>query len=126
MTIPSINKTEKGIRHQMDFTIPIHLRTENKRNRFDREILGCCQRTKKKNKWSMRVTTIRTNCSCCSWNGLKKFEKNTVGIGNKGNHLNCPHYTVVKFSENTQMSTGDVKKLSATQTPVKKQLLSLM
>ena len=44
----------------MDFTVPAYHTLKNERKRNDKQILGTCQRTKKKEQWNIRVNA---NCS---------------------------------------------------------------
>ena len=56
---------------------------------------------------------------------IKILIKNTGGLGDKrmsGDHLN---YCIVEIGQNTEKSSGDLRRLAFTQTPVKDHHLTL-
>ena len=50
----------------------------------------------------------------------------TGGLGNMRMNGDHPNYCIFKISQNTEQSTGDLRELAITQTPVKNYLLMLL
>ena len=51
--------------------------------------------------------------------------KGTGRIENKTTSENHPNYSIIKISQNTEKSTGDLRILSVTQTPVRNRQLKM-
>ena len=66
------------------------------------------------------------NCDWYSWHSHQKIGTGTGGLGYNGMGRDCPNYNIIKIGENTEQSTGDIRILAVTQTPVKKRQLTLM
>ena len=66
-----------------------------------------------------------TNCDWCFRYNYKRIIQNTGGLGNRRTSRDHRNYTIVDYSENTEKSTGDLRRL-VTQTPVKEHQLKLM
>ena len=67
-----------------------------------------------------------TNCDWCFWYSHQRIIKGTGGLGSwrtSEDHLN---YCIIEIRQNTEKSPGDLRKLAATQTPVKNHQLKLM
>ena len=88
-----------------------------------------CQRTKKK---KQKKTTMEheggsdTNCNWCTRNGSQIFRKETGKVGNQRTRRDDPNYSIVKISQNTEESPGNLKRLVATVILVKDHLLTLV
>ena len=66
-----------------------------------------------------------TICGRCTWNNPQRIGIGTGRLGNKksGNH---PDYSIVKISQNTEKSPGDLRRLAVTQRPVRNHQLMLI
>ena len=64
-----------------------------------------------------------TNCNCCAWNDPQSIGKGTRRLGNKRTRGNHPDYSIVK---NTEKSPGNLRRVAATQIPVKDYQLTLV
>ena len=53
-----------------------------------------------------------TNYNWCTWNDPQRLGKKAGKVGN-------PNYSIAKIGQNTEKSTGDLRRLAATQTMVK-------
>ncbi len=67
-----------------------------------------------------------TNCNWYPWYCHKKVDTRTGGLGNKRTSGDHPNYGIIKISQNTKNSPGDLRRLAVTQTPVKDHQLMLM
>ena len=67
-----------------------------------------------------------TICNCCTWNNPQRLSKRTRGIGNWWTSGDHPNYSIVKITQNTEKSPGDIRRFVATQTPVKDHQLTLV
>ena len=63
------------------------------------------------------------NCNWCSWSSHQKIG---TGLGNKRTSGDHPNYSIVKISQNTEKSTGGLRRFIVTQTPVRNYQLILM
>ena len=61
-----------------------------------------------------------TNCNWCTWNNSKRIGKETRRLENKRTSGDHPDNNIIKISQNTEKSPGDLRRLDVTQTPVKK------
>ena len=67
-----------------------------------------------------------TNGDWCFWYCHQRIIKGTGGLGSwqtTGDHPNC---SIIENEQNTEKSPGDLRRLAATQTPVKDHQLMLM
>ena len=66
-----------------------------------------------------------TNYNWCTWNDPQRIGKGTGRLGNKtsGYHLD---YSIIKISQNTKKSSGDLRRFAVTQTPVENHQLTLV
>ena len=107
-----INK-KKRICRIVDFTVPadhrVKLSEVEKRDKY----LDLARELKKL--WNMKVTIIPIII------GAK-----TRGLGNDEMGRDCPNYSIIEISQNTEKSPGDLKRLAVTQPPVKDHQLMLM
>ena len=67
-----------------------------------------------------------TNCNWCSWYSHQRIGTRTGGLGNNWTGGGCPNYSIVEIGQNTEKSTGDMRRLVVTQTPVRNHLLTLV
>ena len=69
---------------------------------------------------------VYTNCNECSWYIHQKIITMTGGLRNNRTSRDYPSYCIIMIGQNTAKSTGDLKRLVVTQTPVKDHHLTLM
>ena len=69
---------------------------------------------------------IYTNCNWCSWYSYQRTGTRTGGLGNRRTSGNHPKYCIIEIGQNTEKSSGDLKRLAITQTPVRNHQVSLM
>ena len=60
-----------------------------------------------------------TSCNWCTWNNPKIISKGIGRLGNKSSSEDHPDYRINKIGQNTDKSSGDLKKLAITQTPAR-------
>ena len=71
-------------------------------------------------------SNIYTNHNWFSWYSHQRIIKETVVLGNnrtRGDHAN---YDIIEIGQNTEKSSGDLSRLTVTQTPGKGYQLTLM
>ena len=56
----------------------------------------------------------------------KGLVKRTERLGNKRTSGDHPDYSIIKISQNTEKSPGDLRRLVVSQTPVKEHQLTLV
>ena len=61
-----------------------------------------------------------TNCGWCTWNNPKRIGKESGRRGNKKTNRDHPDNCIIKIGQNTEKSLGDLRRLTATQTLVRK------
>ena len=66
------------------------------------------------------------SCGWCTWNNPQKISKGTGRRGNKRTSRDHLDYSIIKIGLNTEKSPGDLRRLAATQTPVKNHQLTLV
>ena len=62
----------------------------------------------------------------CNWSArysYQRIDKKTGGVGNKKTSGDHPNDCIIKISQNTKESSGDLKSLVVTQTPVRNQIV---
>ena len=67
--------------------------------------------------------------SCCdwhTWNHPKKLGKGSGRVENQTTSGHHPDNSIVEISQNTEKSSGDLRRLAVTQTPVKNYQLTLV
>ena len=62
-----------------------------------------------------------TICYWCTWNNHQRVGKGTGRLGNKRTSRDNSDNTVIKMGKNTEKCPGDLRRLAATQTPVRNQ-----
>ena len=67
-----------------------------------------------------------TNCNWCFWYSDERITKGTGRIGSWRTSGDHPNYYVIENGQNTEKSTGSLRRLTVTQTPVKNHHLTLM
>ena len=67
-----------------------------------------------------------TNRDWCFWHCHQRIIKGTEGLGNKRTSRDHPKYYIIENGQNTEKSTGDLRRLAVTQTPVRDHRLTLM
>ena len=66
-----------------------------------------------------------TNCKWRAQYNHKSIGTETGGLGNKRSSGDHPNNSIVEIGQNTKKSTGDLRKLAVTQTPVENYQLTL-
>ena len=61
---------------------------------------------------------------CGRWSH-KRIGTETGGLGNNRTSGNSPNYSIVEISQNTEKSSGDLRRFAVTQTPVKNHHLTM-
>ena len=69
---------------------------------------------------------IDTNCNWGAGNNLQRNGKATGRLGNKRTSRDHPDYSIIKIDQNIEKSSGDLRKLAVSQTPVKNHQLTLV
>ena len=59
-----------------------------------------------------------TNCNWCIRNNPQRLGNGTGKLGNKRTSGDHPDYNIIKAGQNTEKSSGNLRKLAVTQTPV--------
>ncbi len=62
---------------------------------------------------------VHTNCNWCPWYSHQRIIKGTGKVGNNRTSGDHPNYYIIENDQNTEKSTGDMRKLADTQTSVK-------
>ena len=62
----------------------------------------------------------------CFWYSHQRIIKGTGGLGNKRTSGDLLNYNIIENDQNTEKSSGDLRRLAVTQTPVKDNQLTLM
>ena len=60
-----------------------------------------------------------TNCNWRSWMGTPRFGKGASGVRHRSMIRDHTNYSIVDIGQNTEKSSGDVRRLDITQTPMK-------
>ena len=53
----------------------------------------------------------------CALGTVSKIYARTGGFGNNGTGGDCPNYRVVEIGQNTEKSSGNLRRIAVTQTP---------
>ena len=67
-----------------------------------------------------------TNCNWCTWYSHQRTDNGTGGLGNKRMSRYHPNNSIIKISQNTEKSPGNLRRLAITQTPVEDNQLTLV
>ena len=62
----------------------------------------------------------------CFWYSHQTIIKGAGGLGVRKTSGDHPNYCIIKNSQNTEKSSGHLRRLAVTQTPVKDHQLKLM
>ena len=65
-----------------------------------------------------------TSCNYYTRNDTQRLAKGTGRVGNRRTSRNRLNYSIFKIGQNTEKNTGELRRLSVTQTPVKDHQLS--
>ena len=66
------------------------------------------------------------NCDWCFWRNNWRIIKRPGGLRSWRTDWDYQNYCIIENGQNTEKSTGDLRRLAVTQTPVKNHLLTLM
>ena len=67
-----------------------------------------------------------TNRDWCFWYSNERTIKEAGGLGRRRTSGDHPNYSIVENDQNAVKSSGDLRRLAVTQTPVKDHQLTLM
>ena len=67
-----------------------------------------------------------TNCNWCFWHGNKRIIKGPVGFGSWRPSGDYPNSSTIEDCQNTEKSSGELRRLAVTQYPVKDHQLTLV
>ena len=67
-----------------------------------------------------------TNYDWCARNNPQRLDKGTGRRRNQRTSEDHPDDCIIKFSQNTEKSPGDLRRLAVTQTPVKDHQLKII
>ncbi len=73
----------------------------------------------------MKLTVIPIVISALGTD-TKKLDIGTGGLGNKRTSGDHPNHSIIKIGQNTEKSSGDLRRLAGAQTSVKDHQLTLM
>ena len=59
-----------------------------------------------------------TNCSCCAWYSHKSIGTGTGRLENKRRNRDHSDYSIIKITQNSEKSPGDLRILATARTPV--------
>ena len=60
-----------------------------------------------------------TNCYRRARYSHQRIDIGAGRLGNKRRNRNHPHYNIIKITQDTEKSPGDLRRLAVTQTPLK-------
>ena len=93
----------------MDFVV-LADQSKDQRKRKERQILRPSERTEKAME---HQNDGDTNCNRCTWKDPKKLGK----VEKQRTKRDYPNYSIVKISQNTEKSPGDLRRAAASRTP---------
>ena len=67
-----------------------------------------------------------TSSDWCTWNNPQGHGKGNRRFGNQRKSEDHPDYNIIKISQNTEKSPGDLWRLAATAVPVENHRLTLV
>ena len=100
----------------MDFIVPAAHRVKLKQSEKIEKYIDLAKELKK---IMERVSDSDTNCNWCVLYSHQRFGTRTGGLGNKWTSGDHPNYSIVETTR-IQKSSGDLRRLVVTQTPVKR------
>ena len=92
------------------------LQSKYQRKRKGRTVLRPCQRTKQAMK---HENDSDPNCNWCAQNDPQMLGKGAGRVGNRRTGRDHLLYSIVKISQNTEKSPGDLKRFAVSQTSMK-------
>ena len=77
--------------------------------------------------WELRkLWNGDTNCNWHAWNSLLKPGNGAGRVGNRKTYRDYRNYSIIKISQTTETSSGNMRRLTVTQIPARDQQLTLM
>ena len=67
-----------------------------------------------------------TNCNWCAQYCHQRISRGTGELGNKRTSGDHPNYSIIKISQNNEKSSGDLRRLTVAQTPMRNHQLTLV
>ena len=116
-----INKKKRTCRI-VDFTVLADHRVKLKENENNDKYLNIAIELKKSVE---HESDVDTNYNWRSWYNHQRIDTGTAGLGNNRTSRDHPNYSIIKISQNTDENSGDLRRLTVTQTPVRNYRLTL-
>ena len=111
------------------FAVPADHRVKIKENKKRDEWIDLAREQTKQNKNKKNPIKYEavgdTNCNWCARNNLQSIGKGTGRRRNQRTRGDHPDYSI-KIGQNTEKSSGDLRRLVIAQTPVKNHQLTLV
>ena len=118
----TINKKERTYRI-VDFAVPADHRVKLKESEKTDKYLDLARELKKTEE---PESGSYTNCNWFSWYSHQRIDTRTEGLGNNRTCGDCPNYSIIEISQNTEKSARDLRRLAVTQIPMNDCQLMLM
>ena len=114
----------------MDFIVAADRRVKIKESEKRDKSLDLARQKKKKKKKSNKTMKHKsdgnTSCNWCVWKNSQRLDKETGRLKNQKASRAYPDDSIIKIGQNTEKSPGDLRRLVATQTPVKNHQLTMV
>ena len=101
----------------MDFAIPTDNRVKIKESKNGNKYLDLARELRKLR--NMRVTDGDATCNWNTWNNPPMFLKEVTRVGNQRTNRDHIDNSILEICQNPEKSTGNLRRLAVTQTPVK-------
>ena len=118
-----VNKKEKKNLLNSELCHSSRPQNEHQRKQKERQAFTPCQKTKKA---VVHEGNSDTNWNLCTWNNPKSLAKGAGRVGNRRTSQDHLNYSIVKITQNTEKSPGDLRRLAVIQIPVKDHQLMLL
>ena len=100
----------------MDFAVPADHRVKSKESKKTGKYQGLARELKKLyNRKVMVIPIVIGSLGTVTKGLIQRVE----GLENNGMYKDCPNYSIIEVSQNSEKSPGDLWRLAVTQTPVK-------
>ena len=102
----------------VDFSVSADYKGKQKESEKSEKYLDLHRELKKKPTMSYKRDG-NSNCNWCARYSHQRIGTGTGGLGNKRTSGNHPNNSITKISQNTDKSSGNLRRLTVTQTPVR-------
>ena len=100
----------------VDFVVLADLRVKLKESKKNGKYLNLARELKKTVE---HESDSDTNCDWCSWYSHQSIGTRTGGLENKRMNGDHPNYSIIKISQNTKKSPGNLRRIAVTQNPMR-------